>query len=62
MGKDAFKIVECYIYGEVFQNKLVHDNYIAHFLKEIFNTGNNKVAIYISLCHDKYLLYLVELY
>ena len=31
-------------------------------LKEIFPRGNNKVIIYISLYHDKCLLFMLELY
>ena len=31
-------------------------------LKEICPRGNNKVVIYISLYHDKYLLFILELY
>ena len=31
-------------------------------VKEICPRGNNKVAIYISLYHDKFLLFMLELY
>ena len=34
----------------------------AHNLKEICPRGNNKVVIYIYLYHDKYLLFMLELY
>ena len=33
-----------------------------HALKEICPRGNNKVVIYISLYHDKCLLFMLELY
>ena len=33
-----------------------------HFLKEICPRSNNKVVIYISLNHDKCLLFMLELY
>ena len=32
------------------------------FMKEICPRGNNKVVIYISLYHDKCLLFMLELY
>ena len=32
------------------------------YLKEICHRGNNKVVIYISLYHDKCLLFILELY
>ena len=32
------------------------------WLKEICPRGNNKVVIYISLYHDKCLLFMLELY
>ena len=32
------------------------------YLKEICPRGNNKVVIYISLYHDKCLLFMLELY
>ena len=32
------------------------------YMKEIFPRGNNKVVIYISLYHDKFLLFMLELY
>ena len=35
---------------------------IDHLLKEICPRGNNKVVIYISLYHDKCLLFMLELY
>ena len=35
---------------------------ISYLLKEICPRGNNKVVIYISLYHDKCLLFMLELY
>ena len=36
--------------------------YVMLFMKEICPRGNNKVVIYISLYHDKCLLFMLELY
>ena len=35
---------------------------VTEYLKEICPRGNNKVVIYISLYHDKCLLFMLELY
>ena len=46
-------------HGDV--NKII-DSSASRRLKEICPRGNNKVVIYISLYHDKYLLFMLELY
>ena len=35
---------------------------VEHWMKEICPRGNNKVVVYISLYHDKCLLFMLELY
>ena len=42
----------------------IHDvsDLYAHLVKEICPRGNNKVVIYISLYHDKCLLFMLELF
>ena len=42
------------------RSRFVSDKYI--LLKEICPRGNNKVVIYISLYHDKCLLFMLEFY
>ena len=41
---------------------LPHGKTMASWVKEICPRGNNKVVIYISLYHDKCLLFMLELY
>ena len=48
--------------GRIRSTNLGRDAYIMIIVKEICPRGNNKVVIYISLYHDKCLLFMLELY
>ena len=61
IAKD-FQQVQGFDYDETFSIVAMLKSVWIMLVKEICPRGNNKVVIYISLYHDKCLLFMLELY
>ena len=60
--RDAAALPSTRVAGGVASMHAAYEEEDERVLKEICPRGNNKVVIYISLYHHKYLLFMLELY